>query len=131
MPLELWQKCIEILQDELSSQQFNTWIRPLKVMGDEQDLCLLAPNRFVADWVKEKFLPRIEEILDELSDGDSPAVALAVSNRRPPSLNKRFTRSREPQPREIQPVTTVAVPDDMPVENPVKKSAVERFCGDP
>lgn len=126
MPLELWQKCIEILQDELSSQQFNTWIRPLKVMGDEQDLCLLAPNRFVADWVKEKFLPRIEEILDELSDGDSPAVALAVSNRRPPSLNKRFTRSREPQPREIQPVTTVAVPDDMPVENPAKKSAVER-----
>lgn len=89
MPLELWQKCVDMLQDELSSQQFNTWIRPLKVMGDEHDLCLLAPNRFVADWVKEKFLPRIEEILDDLSQGDSPAVALAVSSRRPPSLSKR------------------------------------------
>ena len=89
MPLELWQKCIDLLQDELSSQQFNTWIRPLKVMGDEHDLCLLAPNRFVSDWVKEKFLPRVEEILDELTDGQPPAVALAVSNRRPQSLSRR------------------------------------------
>ncbi len=95
MPLELWQKCIDILQDELSSQQFNTWIRPLKVMGDAHDLCLLAPNRFVADWVREKFLPRVEEILDELSDGDPPAIALAVSNRRPQSLSRRTVdRSR-------------------------------------
>lgn len=94
MPLELWQKCLDMLQDELSSQQFNTWIRPLKVMGDEHDLCLLAPNRFVADWVKEKFLPRVEEILDDLSGGQAPAVALAVSNRRPQSLAKRNSSAR-------------------------------------
>ena len=94
MPLELWQKCVDILQDELSSQQFNTWIRPLKVMGDEHDLCLLAPNRFVADWVREKFLPRIEEVLDDLSGGNAPALALAVSNRRPQSLAKRNSASR-------------------------------------
>ncbi|WP_373691334.1 chromosomal replication initiator protein DnaA [Endozoicomonas sp. YOMI1] len=130
VPLELWQKCIDILQDELSSQQFNTWIRPLKVMGDEHDLCLLAPNRFVADWVKEKFLPRIEEILDELSDGDSPAVALAVSNRRPPSLSKRSARPREPQlrevpPREVQHAATVTV-SEKPIENPLKQAAIER-----
>ncbi len=94
MPLELWQKCLDMLQDELSSQQFNTWIRPLKVMGDEYDLCLLAPNRFVADWVREKFLPRVEEILDDLSGGEPPALALAVSNRRPQSLAKRSSASR-------------------------------------
>ena len=94
MPLELWQKCVDILQDELSSQQFNTWIRPLKVMGDEYDLCLLAPNRFVADWVREKFLPRIEEVLDDLSGGNAPALALAVSNRRPQSLAKRNSSPR-------------------------------------
>ncbi|PJE79688.1 Chromosomal replication initiator protein DnaA [invertebrate metagenome] len=91
MPLELWQKCIDILQDELSSQQFNTWVRPLKVMGDDHDLCLLAPNRFVADWVREKFLPRVEEIIEELTvSGEVPAIALAVSNRRPKSLSKRY-----------------------------------------
>lgn len=98
MPLELWQKCVDLLQDELSSQQFNTWIRPLKVMGDDHDLCLLAPNRFVADWVKEKFLPRIEEILDDLSGDQGPAVALAVSNRRPRSLSKRTAPVHRPAP---------------------------------
>nr|WP_062260767.1 chromosomal replication initiator protein DnaA [Endozoicomonas arenosclerae] len=107
MPLELWQKCVDLLQDELSSQQFNTWIRPLKVMGDEHDLCLLAPNRFVADWVKEKFLPRVEEILDELTDGQSPAVALAVSNRRPQSLSRRVSPpvSRPVQTETVRPAT--------------------------
>ncbi|MCL6268558.1 chromosomal replication initiator protein DnaA [Sansalvadorimonas sp. 2012CJ34-2] len=74
---------MEILQDELPSQQFNTWLRPLKVMADHDELCLLAPNRFVLDWVKDKYLPRIEEVLVELSDGNPPAIALGVSNRRP------------------------------------------------
>ena len=83
MPRELWQKCMEILQDELPLQQFNTWLRPLKVMADQDELCLLAPNRFVLDWVKDKYLPRIEEVLMELSDGNPPAIALGVSNRRP------------------------------------------------
>lgn len=111
MPLELWQKCIEILQDELSSQQFNTWIRPLKVMGDAHDLCLLAPNRFVADWVKEKFLPRVEEILDELADGDAPAVALAVSNRRPASLSRRSAQRQPARPAvAVEPMARPAQP---------------------
>ncbi|WP_281647323.1 chromosomal replication initiator protein DnaA [Parendozoicomonas sp. Alg238-R29] len=83
MPRELWQKCMEILQDELPLQQFNTWLRPLKVMADHDELCLLAPNRFVLDWMKDKYLPRIEEVLMELSDGNPPAIALGVSNRRP------------------------------------------------
>lgn len=130
MSLDLWQKCLDILHDELSSQQFNTWIRPLKVMGDEHDLCLLAPNRFVADWVKEKFLSRIEEILDELSDKGSPAVALAVSNRRPLSLSKRTACPKEPllrkvQPREIESTTVVAVSEKL-VNNSLKQTAVER-----
>ena len=68
-------------------------------MGDDHDLCLLAPNRFVADWVKEKFLPRVEEILDDLTDGQAPAVALAVSNRRPQSLSRRSSAPvSRPQP---------------------------------
>ncbi len=93
MPLDIWHKCTELLQDELPSQQFNTWVRPLKVMGDDQDLCLLAPNRFVLDWVKEKYLPRIEELLDELSGGEPPALALAVSSRRPKFGRKKTSRS--------------------------------------
>ena len=96
VPRELWQKCMEILQDELPSQQFNTWLRPLKVMSDEDEVCLLAPNRFVLDWVKDKYLKRIEELFMELSGGEPPSIALGVSNRRPTFGGFRGSRKTPP-----------------------------------
>jgi len=64
----IWQECIDCLRAELPSQQFNTWIRPLHVELDSSVLRILAPNRFILDWVKGKFLPRIEEIVADSND---------------------------------------------------------------
>jgi len=50
----VWKRCLERLEEELSSQQFNTWIRPLQAQQDVRCLRLFAPNRFVMDWVKER-----------------------------------------------------------------------------
>ena len=58
----LWKKCLERLEEELSAQQFNTWIRPLQAVCEQRLLRLLAPNRFVMDWVKERFIGRIAEL---------------------------------------------------------------------
>jgi len=58
-----WLSCLSRFEKELPAQQFNTWIRPLKMDADavpSGELRLLAPNRFVLQWVKERFLPRIE-----------------------------------------------------------------------
>lgn len=68
MAVIIWQECIDCLRAELPSQQFNTWIRPLHVELDSSVLRILAPNRFILDWVKGKFLPRIEEIVAESND---------------------------------------------------------------
>lgn len=67
MPEYIWQHCLAQLQSELPAQQFNTWIRPLRVdqSGSPTSLRLLAPNRFVLDWVTEKFLSRIQELVSE------------------------------------------------------------------
>jgi len=62
----LWDQCLAHLERELSPQQFNTWIRPLHAVGNEDELRLLAPNRFVKDWIDERFLNRIGEILDDI-----------------------------------------------------------------
>jgi len=78
LPELTWQKCIEFLQDELPAQQFNTWIRPLAASGDEAELRLLAPNRFVKDWVNDKFLARIRELVAELSPNQPVSVVLDV-----------------------------------------------------
>lgn len=63
----LWEACFAQLQRELTAQQFNTWIRPLHVVDDAQEIRLLAPNRYVKDWINERFLARITEILGEIS----------------------------------------------------------------
>jgi len=72
-----WQHCIDCLKVELPSQQYNTWIRPLKANIDADVLRISAPNRFILDWVKGKFLGRIEELVTE-SNGEPLQINLEV-----------------------------------------------------
>ena len=71
MGAKIWEKCLDRLEDELSSQQFNTWIRPLQAIGDDACVKLLAPNRYIKDQVNTQFLNRIQELLTE--NGSGPA----------------------------------------------------------
>ena len=77
----MWNRCVDYLQDELPAQQFNTWIRPLKAEQAEGGILLLAPNRFIRDWVSDKFMSRILELTKMLSEGEPPTVAIAVQER--------------------------------------------------
>jgi len=70
----LWRKCLERLEEELSAQQFNTWIRPLQAVREPQALRLLAPNRFVMDWVRERFINRIAELAGQYDQRDVDVV---------------------------------------------------------
>ena len=74
----LWKRCLDYLQDELPSQQYNTWIRPLQVEADGDGVLLRAPNRFVKDWVKDKYLHRIHEIMCEINDGHLIEVEITI-----------------------------------------------------
>lgn len=85
MSVELWQRCIELLRDELPAQQFNTWIRPLQVEAAGEELHVYAPNRFVLDWVNEKYLNRLLELLGEGSSDLPPSVSLRIGSRRTPA----------------------------------------------
>jgi chromosomal replication initiator protein len=68
------------LEGELSEQQLNTWIRPLHAIEDQHSLRLLAPNRFVLDWVKDHFFQRIDELVDSLSANTPPRVSLEIGS---------------------------------------------------
>ncbi|AZC21715.1 Chromosomal replication initiator protein DnaA [Pseudomonas sessilinigenes] len=80
--VELWQQCVELLRDELPAQQFNTWIRPLQVEAEGDELRVYAPNRFVLDWVNEKYLGRVLELLDEHGNGVAPVLSLLIGSKR-------------------------------------------------
>lgn len=79
--MAVWEQCVDKLQSELPAQQFNTWIRPLQAVETDTELKLLSPNRFVLDWVKQHFLPRIEEVLANLSPQTPPIVTLEIGSK--------------------------------------------------
>ncbi len=83
VPESVWDKCLIQLQSELPSQQFNTWIRPLRAESDQGELRLLAPNRFVVDWVNQRYLERIRQLAE---DEGSSSVEVMVANRQRPAF---------------------------------------------
>ena len=61
-----WPTCLERLEAELSAQQFTTWIKPLRCEPGAEGWVLLAPNRFVLQFIKDRFLARIEALASEV-----------------------------------------------------------------
>lgn len=72
MGRSVWHKCLDRLQDELSSQQYNTWIRPLQAREETDRLLIYAPNRYVRNHVHAAYLDRIKEMLEQLGDPANP-----------------------------------------------------------
>ena len=65
-----WPTCLSRFEQELSTQQFNTWIKPLMLEIENNTIRVLAPNKFVQQWVKERFLSKIENIATEILPAD-------------------------------------------------------------
>lgn len=82
MSQSLWAQCLRQLESELTSQQFNTWIRPLQAIEENHVLRLLAPNRFVLDWVREHFLVNIQNALTTLRS-PTPELILEIGSKKP------------------------------------------------
>ena len=105
----IWDNCLSKLENEISNTDFSTWIRPLQAIESEGQIKLLAPNRFVLDWVKQHYFAKIEASVHEFSNGTltlnleigskkstTPAVINSVKPSEPKKsipnfLNKAFT----------------------------------------
>lgn len=76
----MWNNCLQRLESELTDQQLNTWIRPLQVIEENSRIALLAPNRFVMDWVKQNFQEKIQAILNELDPEMSTMLSIEIGS---------------------------------------------------
>ncbi|ALZ82685.1 MULTISPECIES: chromosomal replication initiator protein DnaA [Pseudomonas] len=115
MSVELWQRCVDVLRDELPSQQFNTWIRPLQVEAEGDELRVFAPNRFVLDWVNEKYLSRILELLEEhADDGIAPVLSLLIGSK----------RSNKPRPAQTPSSQSSPLPPPVQAPQPIQSDIV-------
>jgi chromosomal replication initiator protein len=116
VPEVVWSQCQSQLRSELPEQQYNTWIRPLIIQSSSDQLDavvqLLAPNRFIEDWVKNKFLARIEELFDQLG---GKSVSLCVASER--TSTPVFQRSVETETPNSQ-ARAIAQPEPSIVSQP-------------
>jgi len=106
---DFWSYCLSRLENELPPQQFNTWIKALTAESSQPDdtpsLRLLAPNRFVLQWVRERYLKRIGELGEEFH-GQPIALQLELPNggaaANPATLNTGRNKT-EASPSAIEP----------------------------
>ncbi len=81
MSSSLWLQCLQRLQEQLPATEFSMWVRPLQAELNDNTLTLFAPNRFVLDWVRDKYLDRINQLLNEFCGNDLPMLRFEVGSR--------------------------------------------------
>ncbi|WP_294615914.1 chromosomal replication initiator protein DnaA [uncultured Gilliamella sp.] len=96
MPTAIWQDCLSQLQEELPTTEFNLWIRPLQAEMVDNKLYIYAPNRFVLDWVRNKYLTTISQLLNKLFNNDALKLYLEVGSTLSTSIDKK-TKKEEPK----------------------------------
>ena len=95
MTASLWQQCLTRLQEELPSGEFGLWIRPLQAEFGDRSLTLYAANRFILDWVRDKYLLRINSLFTEICGADAPTLHFAVG-RRPTAATVQMNTAAAP-----------------------------------
>ncbi len=78
----VWEKCLDSLEGELTSRQFNTLIRPLQAEATENEIRLLAPNKYIRDQVSDQLLQRIIELAQQNGSG-SVSLQIGTTRQRP------------------------------------------------
>ncbi len=101
-----WPSCLRILERELSPQQYNTWIRPLSAETHATTLTVSAPNKFVCEWVRDKYGAKIGEISKELSGGKVTSVIFIVMA----PLDNDVPINRSPHLSNIKEISKVGAP---------------------
>lgn len=79
---DVWQECLQRLKQEVTGAEYNTWLLPLQAVVDGTGLRLLAPNRFVLEWVREHYGERVCAICNLVSDGHISTVVVDIGSTR-------------------------------------------------
>ena len=98
---KIWLKCLNSLKGEVPEKLFNTWIRPIQSIEEENSLQLLAPNNFVLKKVNEDYIERIKEIV--LSQNSAVDVSITVGSRDNTSTAPEIKMHDVPERKEILP----------------------------
>ena len=78
--MDVWPRCLERLEAELPAEDVHTWLKPLQASLRDGSVVLYAPNAFVMEEVRARYLTRIRELLAHFAG--SPEVSLEIGSLR-------------------------------------------------
>ena len=78
--MDAWPRCLERLEAEFPTEDVHTWLKPLQPGRRDDGFVLYAPNAFVMEEVRTRYLARIRELLAHFSG--SPEVSLEIGSLR-------------------------------------------------
>lgn len=100
--MDIWAKCLERLKEELPTQEFSMWIRPLQCDQTENEVTLYAQNHFILDWVRDKYRNTFAALLEEFSEDEPPQLKLNVQSKREIIENFSVEKSIRPSLTDVQ-----------------------------
>jgi chromosomal replication initiator protein len=103
----LWNRCIERFENELSDQEFNTWIRPLQADMEGAEARIFAPNKFVLDWVNKHYQERISSLLQQISKGKITRVTFGIGG------SRRQAEKELSPPKQIHPKSKLQIKSNL------------------
>ena len=98
----IWNNCLAKLENEIPSSDFSTWIRPLQAVENGDTLKLLAPNRFIIEYVKQHYLPKIEDVVYEFSNG-TLGLKFEIGSKKTPVIKTPIRVVKNPAQKKKQP----------------------------
>ncbi|MCH1449444.1 MAG: chromosomal replication initiator protein DnaA [Litoricolaceae bacterium] len=118
-----WDICVEQLAAELTTEQLNTWIKPLQVEETVQSILLFAPNRFVKDWVTDRYLDRIQSFYSQ-HVGGTFQVTVRVGSSGPMAIatDRAVDVPKKPVKINHEPVVETKIREPAVVEGSIKHS---------
>lgn len=113
-----WQDCLVRLSEQIPDQQFRTWIAPLQLQQDGDNISILAPNRFIKDFVKDKFIDRITEVLRIELDEHRFDLEFGIANQSvTPKQGARITATPKTDTPSLSVVSTNDITSTMATRN--------------
>ena len=118
---DFWSHCLAHFERSLNPQQLNTWIRPLSIQQSPGKVVVTAPNNFVAQWVRNKFLGEMQVLAQEFFQ-ESAEVFLEIASAKSQREPVPSKAAKSPVPTSSSP--KVAEPAPAPEAHPVNDSRI-------
>ncbi|MCU0840153.1 MAG: chromosomal replication initiator protein DnaA [Thiobacillaceae bacterium] len=110
-----WTHCLAHFAQTVNTQQLNTWLKPLSVEEEGSHVRVTAPNRFVAQWIKDRFLQDIELLAEQYFEKKRPVVLTVGEEGQKPSPTRV-------EPDSASPVSVLEPADPVPTPRKARQA---------